>query len=88
MTPSVDTAILCGDINRVGLQVLSGLSAVPFHFVPHVSYVQTPANIERELRGLSDDISQVYFCSDNDSLVIDNGNVIKMGEPFSWVKTK
>ncbi|QFU23115.1 Type 1 glutamine amidotransferase-like domain-containing protein [Shewanella eurypsychrophilus] len=84
MTPSVETASLCGDINRVGLQVLSGLSAVPFHFVPHVSYTQTPAIIEQELRALSKGISQVYFCSDNDSLVIDNGNVIEMGEPFRW----
>ncbi|ABV37106.1 peptidase S51, dipeptidase E [Shewanella sediminis HAW-EB3] len=36
MTPSIESARLCGDTNDVDLQDLSSLSLVPFQFVPHV----------------------------------------------------
>jgi len=36
LTPSIESAWLCGDSNDVGLQNLSALSLVPFQFVPHV----------------------------------------------------
>ncbi|MPY24762.1 Type 1 glutamine amidotransferase-like domain-containing protein [Shewanella sp. YLB-07] len=85
MTPSIDTAILCGDINHMGSQDLSGLSLVPFHFVPHVLLAEKTSNMARELAALSADLSRVYFCGDNTSLVIIDGDLVELGEPFSWV---
>ncbi|AQS35772.1 peptidase E [Shewanella psychrophila] len=85
MTPSIDTAILCGDKNLVGLRDLSGLSLVPFHFVPHVSLVEKTSNMARELAAISADLLQVYFCGDNSSLVILDEDIVELGEPFPWV---
>lgn len=36
MTPSIESARLCGDTNEVNLEDLSAMSLVPFQFVPHV----------------------------------------------------
>ncbi|MBE7214831.1 Type 1 glutamine amidotransferase-like domain-containing protein [Shewanella benthica] len=85
MTPSIDTAILCGDANYVGLQDLSGLSLVPFHFVPHVSLAEKTSVVAMELAAISADLSRVYFCGDNTSLVIIDGELVELGEPFLWV---
>ena len=85
MTPSIDTAILCGDVNQVELQDLSGLSLVPFHYVPHVSLAEKTSAVASQLAALSADFSRVYFCGDNTSLVIIDGDLVELGEPFSWV---
>ncbi|MEI6860025.1 MAG: Type 1 glutamine amidotransferase-like domain-containing protein [Shewanella sp.] len=85
MTPSIDTATLCGDINRVGLMDLSGLTLASFHFVPHVSLVEKTTAVANELTALSADLSRVYFCGDNSSIVILDGDIVEFGEPFSWV---
>ena len=85
MTPSIDTAILCGDTNQVGLKDLSGLSLVPFHFVPHVSLTEKTSALASELAALSAELSQVYFCGDNTSLVIIDGELVEFGQPFPWV---
>lgn len=84
MTPSINTAILCGDINDIGLMDLSGLSLVPFHFVPHVPAVKEPEALKDELQAVQGDFSQVYFCSDDDSLVLNLHEVIELGHPHLW----
>lgn len=85
MTPSIDTAILCGDANLVGLLDLSGLSLAPFHFVPHVSLTEKTSAVARELAANSANLSRVYFCGDDTSLVIIDGDLVELGEPFLWV---
>ncbi|BAJ01806.1 Type 1 glutamine amidotransferase-like domain-containing protein [Shewanella violacea] len=84
MTPSIDTAILCGDTNQVGLMELSSLSLVPFHFVPHIALVEKTSAVARELAVIPADLSQVYFCGDNASVLIIDGELVEIGEPFHW----
>ncbi|MFD2178882.1 Type 1 glutamine amidotransferase-like domain-containing protein [Veronia pacifica] len=82
MTPSIESAPLCGDKNEVGIQNLFALDLAPFLFVPHAEKNQQ--EIERVFQLLSQKRHQVVLCTDDDALVIKNDEVIEFGTPL-WV---
>ncbi|MCL1127162.1 Type 1 glutamine amidotransferase-like domain-containing protein [Shewanella surugensis] len=71
MTPSIITASLCGDVDNVGIKVLSGLGVVPFIFVPH--HIKNAEAIHDVRQLVNSEGVKCYLCSDDDSLVLLEG---------------
>ena len=76
LTPNIDSAYLCGDINEVGLSDLSATNIVGFSFAPHFNkHIEAP-------EFMSNEIKNRYLCSDNDALLIINNRVLCINEPI------
>lgn len=90
MTPSIESAFLCGDSNIVGLESLSALGLAPFHFMPHLpANINTPVDFISVLRerGVEFDetlFEQLYLCQDNGALTLIDGQIEAFGEPLLW----
>ncbi|PMG80947.1 hypothetical protein BCU84_00385 [Shewanella sp. 10N.286.51.B7] len=83
MTPSIDSAILCGDENTVGLTDTRGLHLVSFLMVPHVS--EPISNLsEIETFKLQSD-NELLLCKDTDAVVINGKKQQTFGTPI-WLK--
>ncbi|WP_144210640.1 Type 1 glutamine amidotransferase-like domain-containing protein [Shewanella donghaensis] len=93
MTPSIDSAPLCGDSNNVQLDDTDGIGLISFHYVPHfephfephlVTDVEQPSallpfNQYQQLKQQS-----LCMCSDNDAVVVINNQLIEFGSP-TWI---
>ena len=90
MTPSIESAPLCGDSNDVGLDNLLALSLTPFHFMPHLpAGFTTPVDFIAYLhkRGVAFDDSlfeYLYLCQDTAAITVIDGKVDEIGEPLLW----
>jgi dipeptidase E len=90
MTPSIESAVLCGDSNDVGLETLSALSLVPFHFMPHLPVRHiTPVDFISELREKGVEFNetlyeQLYLCRDNAAVILVDGQIEELGELLLW----
>lgn len=79
LTPTIESAALCGDENHIGLCDFSSLGLVSFMFSPHATKQQVELHGARELvaqRG-----HDIYLCNDEESVVILNKQVCLFGEP-------
>lgn len=76
LTPNIECATLCGDVNDVGLTNLNALALVPFLFEPHS--LKQPEN----LRNLNLPYN-AYMACDDDALVVRNTNILPIGSPVS-----
>ena len=74
LTPSVESAFICGDENAVGLNDLSGLGLVSFMFDPHSS--KQKIGIEA-LNSKAD----LFMASDDDAVIYVNGEKRIIGTP-------
>jgi len=92
MTPSIESAMLCGDRNDVGLKSLFSLSLTEFHFMPHLpSGFNTPVDFITALRKKGtkfDDRSfeRLYLCQDNAALTLIDGDINELGAPLLWTR--
>ncbi|WP_394392679.1 Type 1 glutamine amidotransferase-like domain-containing protein [Shewanella woodyi] len=90
MTPSIESAFLCGDSNDVELKDLSALELVPFHFMPHLpSELSTPVDFIAELQCKDVEFDEalfesLYLCQDNSALVLIDGELEELGSPLLW----
>ena len=80
MTPSIRSAILCGDENHVELDNLTGLSLVSFLFVPHINKQNLGLNKAIELSTHFD--SNILFCDDEAGLIIIDDQKQYFGSPL------
>ncbi|WP_299009760.1 Type 1 glutamine amidotransferase-like domain-containing protein [uncultured Shewanella sp.] len=71
MTPSIVTASLCGDVNHVGLQELSGLGLTPFTFVPHSEKLGKDIIAAREM--VNSEGVKCYLCSNDEGILLRKG---------------
>ncbi|MBN3737479.1 MULTISPECIES: Type 1 glutamine amidotransferase-like domain-containing protein [Burkholderia] len=76
MTPSVDSALLCGDVRDEPLIDHAGLGLVDFHFWPHFN---SDSVTQDQLR-LSSTIPDLYACPDGAGIVIDGNEVELFGQ--------
>lgn len=82
LTPSIDSAPLCGDVNAVDLKDTSALGLVPFLFAPHAEKsAQETAEASAIVNGKG---QKLALCSDNDALVITGTEMIEFGTPL-WI---
>ncbi|MEC4724342.1 peptidase E [Shewanella sp. D64] len=90
MTPSIESAPLCGDSNGVGLDNLSALGVTPFHFMPHLSAdINTPVDFistltERNIEFDDTLLEQLYLCQDNAAVTLIDGVIDELGGPLLW----
>ncbi|PMG48952.1 Type 1 glutamine amidotransferase-like domain-containing protein [Shewanella sp. 10N.286.52.B9] len=86
MTPSIDTAPLCGDSNQVGLIDTSALALVPFLFVPHLSATEiNDAQTQSLFKSLPLAKQQeLLCCSDDDAIVLVDKQLTEFGAP-TWI---
>ena len=81
LTPSIDTAHLCGDENNVGLENTTAMGLVPFLFCPHASHSEKEKEIVSNLRF----DSQIAMCKDSDAIVVIGSKITQIGGPF-WIQ--
>ncbi|TXR53844.1 Type 1 glutamine amidotransferase-like domain-containing protein [Reinekea thalattae] len=74
LTPSIESAFICGDENAVGLDDLRGLGLVSFMFDPHSS--KKNSRIEA-LKSKED----LLMASDDDAFILVNGEELLVGTP-------
>ena len=74
LTPSIESAFICGDVNTVGLSNLEGLELVSFLFDPHSSKQDTNLDI---LKGKFD----LLMASDDDAFLHIDGQEEFIGSP-------
>lgn len=79
LTPTIESAALCGDINHVGLNNCSSLGVVDFMFMPHATKHQAELNEARKL--VTQRNHDIYLCGDEESIVILNNQVHLFGQP-------
>ncbi|MBY6185715.1 Type 1 glutamine amidotransferase-like domain-containing protein [Marinobacter hydrocarbonoclasticus] len=80
LTPSIESAHLCGDRNEVGLADTGAADVVPFQFVPHASVTS-----ESEALELARRLSYPAVLCDDDSAILMQGNdILPMGHP-RWI---
>ena len=73
MTPSIETAMFCGDVNTVGLIDQTGLSLVDFKVIPHVE--DKFSLIEQGVIP-----KNCYLLSDEDALLFDGNKMYEFGQ--------
>lgn len=79
LTPSIASAILCGDKIEGSHAALTALNLVPFHIAPHFEIAQlNDANFNQQLKTLK---SAAYLCSDDDALLLTADKLVIFGEP-------
>ena len=76
MTPSVDSALLCGDVRDEQLMDDAGLGLVDFHFWPHFN----SESVTGDQSKLSSTIPALYACPDGSGIVIDGKEVELFGQ--------
>lgn len=76
MTPSVESASLCGDTRDEQLMDDAGLGLVDFHFWPHFD----SSIVTREQTKLSSTIPNLYACPDGSGIIIDGTKVELFGQ--------
>ncbi|MGF6765992.1 dipeptidase E [Paraburkholderia sp. GAS33] len=76
MTPSVDSALLCGDVRDEQLEDDAGLRLVDFHFWPHFN----SESVTQKQSKLSSTIPDLYACPDGSGIVIDGNEVELFGQ--------
>ncbi len=76
MTPSVNSALLCGDVRDSQLMDNVGLGLVDFHFWPHFD----SASVTKDQLILSSAIPNLYACPDGSGIVIDGKEVELFGQ--------
>ncbi|ALK33665.1 Type 1 glutamine amidotransferase-like domain-containing protein [Burkholderia plantarii] len=76
MTPSVNSALLCGDVWDEQLMNDVGLGLVDFHFWPHF----ISESVTRDQAKLSSTIPDLYACPDGSGIVIDGNEVELFGQ--------
>ncbi len=80
MTQSIESALLCGDRNEVGLEDLSGLGLLPIMMVPHAS-----AAMRTDARTLALRVGcPVVLCDDNSALLAEGEEIVPLGTP-EWI---
>ncbi|CCN70092.1 Type 1 glutamine amidotransferase-like domain-containing protein [Vibrio nigripulchritudo] len=82
MTPNIDSAALCGDINTIALMDTSSLDLVPFLLAPHAE-----KNHKEVVNAISFKASsniKIALCSDSDALVVKKSKIIEFGNPL-WI---
>jgi dipeptidase E len=75
LTPSIESAVICGDENQVGLADLQGLGLVSFMFDPHST----------KNRKNADDLKAPYdllMASDDDAFIVIEDIEQRLGEPL------
>ncbi len=83
MTPDINIAGLCGDPNDVNLENTLGFNLVPFGFLPHVE--NDPARQQQLASQLASVDFPVVLASDDDAVVIKNGELTLVGQPtVAW----
>ena len=80
LTPTIESAALCGDVNLVGLEDLTSLGLVSFLFYPHAAKGQTEIDKAKELVNAKH--MEMYLCNDDESVVIVNDRVQVFGDPI------
>ncbi|WP_257985413.1 Type 1 glutamine amidotransferase-like domain-containing protein [Shewanella sp. GutCb] len=79
LTPSIDSAVLCGDHITASPEALSALNLVPFQFVPHFETTQlSDDSFNQQLNSLN---QSVYLCGDNDALLLTGNKLTLYGSP-------
>ncbi|MEL6225363.1 MAG: Type 1 glutamine amidotransferase-like domain-containing protein, partial [Cyanobacteria bacterium J06627_8] len=79
LTPTIESAVLCGDENHVGLSDYSSLGLVNFMFVPHATKQQAELHEAHKLAIRQN--RDIYLCNDEESVVILNNEVHLFGQP-------
>ncbi|NEQ42305.1 MAG: type 1 glutamine amidotransferase-like domain-containing protein [Leptolyngbya sp. SIOISBB] len=79
LTPTIESAALCGDVNHVGLNNFSSLGVVDFMFVPHATNQQAEFHEARKLAIQRN--RNIYLCNDEESIVILNKQIHLFGQP-------
>ncbi len=80
LTPTIDSAPLCGDINAVGLSDTSALNIAPFMFSPHAQ--KTSHEMTKASNLVSNKAKKLALCSDSDAIVVTKGKTIEFGSPL------
>ncbi|MBY6223141.1 Type 1 glutamine amidotransferase-like domain-containing protein [Ferrimonas balearica] len=80
LTPSIDTASLCGDPNSVELDDTQGANLLPFLFLPHA---------QPQLKTAAATLARhhcypVAMCDDHSALLIQGSEVLPLGQP-EWL---
>ncbi|WP_373565794.1 Type 1 glutamine amidotransferase-like domain-containing protein [Paraburkholderia bryophila] len=76
MTPSVNSALLCGDARDEQLMDEAGLGLVDFHVWPHFN----AESVTQEQSKLSCTIPELYACPDGSGIVVDGKEVELFGQ--------
>lgn len=76
MTPSVDSASLCGDVRDPKLINEAGLGLVDFNFWPHFD----ADSVTQEQSKLSCTFPELYACPDGSGIVVDGTEVELFGQ--------
>ncbi|MBD1915306.1 MULTISPECIES: Type 1 glutamine amidotransferase-like domain-containing protein [Cyanophyceae] len=79
LTPTIESAALCGDVNHVGLGDFSSFGLVNFMFVPHATKQQTELHRAHQL--VIQRNYDTYLCNDEEGIVILNNQVHLFGQP-------
>jgi dipeptidase E len=80
LTPTIESAILCGDANLVGLSDFTSLGLVNFMFSPHATKQEAQLEVAKVLVDLKN--IEMYLCNDDESIVILNNQVQIFGNPI------
>ncbi|MGN4222211.1 Type 1 glutamine amidotransferase-like domain-containing protein [Burkholderia gladioli] len=75
MTPSIESALLCGDIRDPESTDDAGLALVDFRFWPHFD----PANLMAWQRSLSSSLPNLHACPDGAGIVVDGQDIELFG---------
>ena len=79
LTPTIESAALCGDVNHVGLHDFSSLGLVDFMFLPHATNHQSELYRARALATQQN--YKICLCNDEESIVILSNQVHLFGQP-------
>jgi dipeptidase E len=80
LTPTIESTVLCGDVNLVGLSDSRSLGLVSFMFSPHATKQQAELEAAKELVDKKN--REIYLCNDNESVVILNNEIRTFGNPI------
>ncbi|WP_062270123.1 Type 1 glutamine amidotransferase-like domain-containing protein [Endozoicomonas arenosclerae] len=79
MTPSIESARLCGDQNRIELNDLSALNLVDFQFTPHATKNSNEREAAKQLANKHK--KSIFLCSDGEGILQLDDCVSILGEP-------
>ncbi|MFG6107760.1 Type 1 glutamine amidotransferase-like domain-containing protein [Leptothoe sp. EHU-05/26/07-4] len=80
LTPTIESATLCGDVNHIGLGDFSSLGLVSFMFAPHATKQQ--AELQRAHKLVAQRGHDIYLCNDEEGIIVLNNQVYLFGEPI------
>lgn len=79
LTPSIDTAEICGDTNQVNISNTKAMGLTEFLYSPHYRGNPKEEAMAKELA--TKHSRSIYLCRDSDSLIISNGRITTFGSP-------